>query len=113
MSVFSTGILLGLGITTGIVYKNFDRIKIEYNKQKTIFDAENIVMDFFTDLLKKNNKILLDDAILKFEDKHMEYNNLEDFAKSKHRTVNGYRLAYSYIFKKAKIKNILINNFFI
>ena len=113
MSVFSTGMLVGLGITASIVYKNFDRIKIEYNKQKTIFDAENIVLDFFTVLLKKNKKILLDDAILNFEDKHMEYNNLEDFAKSKHRTVASYRLAYSHIFKKAQIKNILINNFFI
>ena len=42
---FSTGILLGLGFATGLVYKNFDRIKIEYDKQKSILYAENIVME--------------------------------------------------------------------
>ena len=109
MSVFSTGMLLGLGITISILYKNFDKIKIEYTKQKTLFYAETIVMDFFLILLKKNKNILLDDAILKFEDKDMKYNNLKSFAKSKHRTLDSYRHAYEHIFKKAQIKNIFIN----
>ena len=110
---FSTGILLGLGFATGLVYKNFDRIKIEYDKQKSILYAENIVMEFFIDLLKKNKNISLNEAILKFEDKDKNYKNLEEFAKSKQRTVDSYTLAYSHIFKKAQIKNKLINDFFI
>tara|TARA_B110000977_G_scaffold93428_1_gene123653 strand:+ start:5080 stop:5424 length:345 start_codon:yes stop_codon:yes gene_type:complete len=109
---FNTSILLGLGVVSSLVYTNFEKIKIEYLKQKGIFQAENVTINFFVNLLKKDKHISLDKSILLFENVNSQYINLEDFAKSKHRTVENYRDAYYKLFEKAKIKNKLFNEFF-
>tara|TARA_B100000768_G_scaffold150239_1_gene144897 strand:- start:459 stop:803 length:345 start_codon:yes stop_codon:yes gene_type:complete len=109
---FNTSILLGLGVISGVVYTNFEKIKIEYLKQKGIFQVENLTINFFVNLLKKDKNISLDKAILLFENANSKYVNLEDFAKSKHRTLQNYRDAYYKLFEKAKIKNKLFNEFF-
>lgn len=109
--IFNTGILVSLGIASGLIYKNFDKINVEYTKQKGIFQAENVTINYFSSLLKKDKNITLDKAILLFEGVNDKFKNLEEFAKSKQRTVKGYREAYSKLFEKAKIKNKLFNNF--
>ena len=105
---FTTCIVVGLGIASSLIYTHSDIIKAEILKQKGIMRAEILTINFFSDLLDNDSNISLDDAILKFENKSDEFNNLKDFAKSKHRTVENYRKAYSYLFKRAKLKN----NFF-
>ena len=96
--------IMGFGILGGVVYKYSDIIKIEYLKQRGIFQAKELTVKFFMDLLCQNPKITLDEAILKFEDVDKKYTNLEDFAKDKNRDGHGYRKAYSELFIEAKRK---------
>jgi hypothetical protein len=98
------GIIVGGTIIAGIFYKNFDKIKIEFMKQKGIYQAKKIARDFFIEELRKNPKITLDDAILKFEDTNNEFSSLNEFVKDKTRTIESYRNAYNKIFKEAKAK---------
>ena len=101
----TTCIILGLGITSSLIYTHSDIIKAEILKQEGVMRAEHLTINFFSNLLDKDSNISLDDAILKFENKLDEFNNLKDFAESKQRTVENYRKAYSYLFKRAKLKN--------
>lgn len=93
--------ILGLGIIGGIMY-NSENIKIEIMKQYGIFKAKEITVNFFKDEIKKNPKITLDEAILKFEDTNKQYLSLEEFSKDKTRTVESYRNAYKNLFRIAK-----------
>ena len=93
--------ILGIGIIGGIMY-NAENIKIEVMKQYGIFKAKEITVKFFKDEIRKNPKITLDEAILKFEDTNKEYSSLEEFSKDKTRTVESYRNAYKNLFRIAK-----------
>jgi len=97
-------VILGVGILGGFVYKYSNEIKIEYLKQKGIYQAKQVTIDFFVELLKQNSQISLDDAILKFENADLKYKNLEDFSKDKNRNVSSYHKAYSELFIEAKRK---------
>tara|TARA_B100000524_G_C23497609_1_gene315750 strand:+ start:329 stop:652 length:324 start_codon:yes stop_codon:yes gene_type:complete len=98
------GLVLGATIIGGILYNNAEKIKIEFMKQKGIYQAKKIARDFFIEKLKENPNITLDEAILKFEDTKNEYSTLEEFVKDKTRTVESYRKAYKKIFKEANNK---------
>jgi hypothetical protein len=97
----SIAALVGVGILGGVVY-NYEKIKIEFLKQKGIFQANRITIDFFINLLNDNPNITLNDAILKFEDIENKYSTLEEFAKNKNRTIKNYTEAYSRLFDIAK-----------
>ena len=88
---------------SGLVYSYWDDIKIIYMLYQGKQAANEITIEFFTNLLKKNKDITLDDAILKFEDVYNKFDNLEEFAKSKRRTILNYRDAYSKLFIEAQI----------
>ena len=96
------GLVLGATIIGGLLYNNAEKIKIEFMKQKGIYQAKKIARDFFAEELKINPQITLDEAILKFEDTKNEYSSLEEFVKDKTRTVESYRKAYKKIFNQAK-----------
>ena len=96
------GLVLGATIIGGILYKNAESIKIEFMKQKGIYQAKKIARNFFVEKLKENPNITLDDAILKFEDTRNEFPSLEEFVKNKNRTVESYRKAYQDMFRRAK-----------
>ncbi len=104
-NVFSALGIVGLGVISGLVYKNYDTIKIRLMNEYSNMKARQITIDFFEDLLEKNPDITLDQAILEFEDYNNEYDNLEEYSKKKHRSVEIYRESYSDLFEKAK-KNI-------
>ena len=104
---FTTGIILGLGVASSLVYTHYDIIKAEFMKQKGVMKAEKLTINFFYDLLKENENISLDEAILKFENKDKEFDNLKDFAESKQRTVESYRKAYHHLFIRARIRHSL------
>ena len=72
------------GIVGGLLFRYHDLIKIEYMKYKTNLLAEKITMIIFK--LIKNKNITLDEVILKFENADNS-KNLEEFSKSKSRTV--------------------------
>ena len=94
-------VIFGVGILGGILYNN-EAIKLEVMKQYGIFKAKEIAVNFFKKEIKKNPKITLNDAILKFEDIDNEYSSLEDFVKDKTRTVKSYQNAYRKLFILAK-----------
>ena len=96
--------IVGIGIISGVVYKNYEILKIRLMSEYTNMKARQITIDFFEDLLQKNPDITLDQAILEFEDVNNEYDNLEEYSKKKHRTVDIYRESYSELFEKAKKK---------
>ena len=98
------GMLVGVGVIGGLVYNNFDLIKAEIKKNRISGEIKQLTKDFFKNCLIENPNISLDEAILKFEDSNNKYKNLEEFAKSKQRTVENYRKAYSKLFDKAKKK---------
>ena len=97
----SLAALVGIGLLGGVVY-NYEKIKIEFFKQKGIFQANKLTIEFFINLLNENPNITLNDAILKFEDTENKYSTLEEFAKSKNRTVKNYTDPYSKLFDIAK-----------
>ena len=69
---------------------------------RTFLNARTRLKGTPENCLIENPNISLDEAILKFEDSNNKYKNLEEFAKSKQRTVENYRKAYSKLFDKAK-----------
>ncbi len=69
------------------------------------FKSKKITVDFFKNLIDNDSNITLDDAILKFE--NSEIKSLDEFAKTKNRTADGYRKAYSDLFEFAKISKDL------
>ena len=97
----SIAALVGVGILGSVVY-NYEKIKIEFLKQKGIFQANRITIDFFINLLNENPNITLNDAILEFEDIENKYSTLEEYAKNKNRTIKNYTEAYSRLFDIAK-----------
>jgi hypothetical protein len=101
-NIFTALGIVGIGIISGIVYKNYDTIKIRLMTEYSNIKARQITIDFFEDLLRKNPDITLNQAILKFEDYNNEYENLEEYSKKKHRSVDIYRESYSDLFEKAK-----------
>ena len=102
--LLTSSILVGFGLLSGLIYSNYDLIKVEIMKRQSILKAESVTIDFFYNLINQNNNITLDEAILKFENKYDDFKNLEDFATSKQRSAEGYRKAYSKLFKRAKLK---------
>ena len=64
--------------------------------------AKKLVINFFIKELKKNPDLTLEEAILKFEDPHNQYKNMEDFVKLKGRTIQVYIKTYKKINNKAK-----------
>ena len=97
-------ILFGAGFISLILVNYIDDINLEILKYIEYKKAKNVILNFFIDKLKENADMSLDEAILKFEDNNNEYINLEEFAKSKTRTVECYRQSYSKIFDQAKKK---------
>ena len=93
------------GIVGGLLFRYHDLIKIEYMKYKTNLLAEKITIDYFCKLIIENKNITLDEAILKFENAD-NFKNLEEFSKSKSRTVENYRDAYANLFLEAQKKNV-------
>lgn len=102
MDKIVVGILVGVGVIGGLVYNNFDRIKMEIEKSRINIEVKELTKDFFKNCLIENPNISLDEAILKFEDGNNKYKNLKEFANSKQRTVENYRTAYGKLFDKAK-----------
>tara|TARA_A100000164_G_C21560005_1_gene609067 strand:+ start:12 stop:332 length:321 start_codon:yes stop_codon:yes gene_type:complete len=96
--------IVGIGIISGVVYRNYDILKIKVMSEYTNMKARQITIDFFENLLEKNPDITLDQAILEFEDVNNEYKDLENFSQKKHRSVENYREAYKDLFEKAKKK---------
>ena len=94
--------LIGVGVIGGIIL-NYDRIKIEVLKQKGVFQARNITINFFRQEIKNNPNITLNEAILKFEDTQNKFKSLEDFCKERNRPITSYTKAYSKLFEIAKI----------
>ena len=97
-------ILFGAGFISLILVNYIDDIKLEILRYVEFQKAKNILIKFFVEKLKENPDISLDEAILKFEDNKNEFKNLEEFAKSKTRSVECYRQSYSKIFDLAKKK---------
>ena len=98
------GVIILFGALAGAVYvKCSDSIKMQYLKLKGIHDAKKITTNYFLELMQKDKNISLDNAILNFENSNNQ--NLEEFAKSKNRTAESYRKAYSEMFNKAKRKS--------
>tara|TARA_B100002019_G_C20861982_1_gene399762 strand:+ start:235 stop:555 length:321 start_codon:yes stop_codon:yes gene_type:complete len=87
---------------SGLVYTYWNDIKIIYMLYKGKQAANEITIEFFRNLLKRNESITLDEAILKFEDVYNKFDNLEEFAKSKLRNTQKYRDAYSHLFIEAQ-----------
>ena len=114
------GLLIAGAIVVASVIKYKDEINGEIQKIYGNIKAKKITVDFFLELHEKNRYITLDEAILKFENSNE--NSLEEFAKTKNRTAEGYREAYSDMYYKAKEKyykknkvrnsGISFNNFF-
>ena len=102
-NVFTALGIVGIGVISGIVYKNYDTIKIRLMNEYSNMKARQITIDFFKDLLEKNPDITLDQAILEFEDYNNKYDNLEEYSKKKHRSLEIYRKSYSELFEKAKM----------
>ena len=100
--------IIGVGLISGIIYANYDNIKIKLMNEYSNMKARLITIEFFESLLDKNPEITLDQAILEFEDINNEFTNLEEYSKKKHRSVEIYRESYSKLFDSAKRnKNIL------
>lgn len=93
--------LVGVGLV-GATLLNKESIKIYYLKKKGIFQANKIAIDFFREEIKKNPKILLNEAILKFEDIDNKFTTLEDFSLGKGRDIYSYENAYRKLFNIAK-----------
>ena len=97
-------ILFGAGFISLILVNYIDDIKLEIVRYMGYEKAKKIILNFFIEKLIDNHDISLDEAILKFEDNKNEFSSLEEFAKSKTRTVECYRKSYSKIFDQAKKK---------
>ena len=97
-------ILFGAGFISLILVNYIDDLKLEIFRYVEFQKAKNILIKFFVEKLKENPDISLDEAILKFEDNKNEFSSLEEFAKSKTRSVECYRQSYSKIFDLAKKK---------
>ena len=97
-------ILFGAGFISLILVNYIDDIKLEIIRYMGYEKAKKIILNFFIEKLIDNHDISLDEAILKFEDNKNEFSSLEEFAKSKTRTVECYRKSYSKIFDQAKKK---------
>ena len=76
-------------IFTSIFLNNITYNSLHDIKIKTIKQAEQIIIDFFYNCIKKNNNISLDDCILLFE--NSKHTNLNDFSESKMRSPESYR----------------------
>ena len=66
-------------IFTSIILNNNDNT-LDDIKNKTIKQAEKIIINFFYNNINKNNNISLDDCILLFE--NSKHTNLIDFSES-------------------------------
>ena len=97
--IYSIGLILGLCVC---FYKEDLTFFIQTEYQKNISNrhAREITIEFFANARYRNPNITLDEAILKFENGD-QYDNLESFAKSKNRTIESYRKAYSQMFKES------------
>lgn len=102
MNNYLIGIFIA-GLVGGTIYKYHEIIKINYFKYQTNILAKKITINYFSKLIKENKDITLEEAILKFENAN-NFDNLEDFAKLKSRTVDNYIEAYKNLFMKAKKK---------
>ena len=106
-NVLTTLGIIGVGVISGIIYANYDTIKIKLMNEYSNMKARQITIEFFESLLEKNPDVTLDEAILKFEDVRNEFNSLEEYSKKRHRSVEIYRESYSKLFDSAKrIKRI-------
>ena len=89
-------------IGIGAIAYNFEKIKLFYLKQVGTYKANEIVINFFVELLEENKDINLPDAILKFEDSLENYKSLDDYAADRFRTYDSYIEAYYDLFEAAK-----------
>ena len=96
---------ISITVLSSVIYKYYDEIKMEYSKLQSKRKSNQIIIDFFINQININENITLEEAILKFENAFDKYDNLNDFAISKKRTVDNYYQAYSKLFKDAKLKN--------
>ena len=95
-------LLFGICISSLVILNYIEDIstyfEMEYLKMKSQRQAREITIEFFSNLRHRNPDITLDKAILRFENGD-EFDNLEDFATSKNRTVESYREAYLTMFR--------------
>ena len=101
-NVLTTLGIIGVGLISGIIYANYDTIKIKVKNEYSNMKARIITIEFFESLLDKNPDITLDQAILEFEDINKEFKNLEEYSKKKHRSVEIYKESYFKLFDSAK-----------
>lgn len=96
-----TGVVVG-----GCVFYLVNELKdltnpLELEKQKTIEEAQEIIVSSFVNMILENPEITLEDAILKFENAKPGI-SLSEFAESKSRIVENYTDAYNIYFEQAK-----------
>jgi hypothetical protein len=108
-----SGLTVGISIFSLLNFEN--KVKTNDNKntnyiiKKEQKRAEKLVVNFFVKELRNNPDLTLEEAILRFEDPHNKYKNMEDFVKLKDRTIQVYIDTYKKMYNKAK-KNIIKKN---
>lgn len=91
--------------TIGTIVYNYDKIKLFLLKQKGDWQAREITINFFLELLRENNDINLPDAILKYEDSDNKYRSLDELSAARFRPYDAYIEAYFDLFEEAKRRN--------
>lgn len=113
--IYYLGIVLGTTALIGtgtLIYNISGKVPIITNnnqdlnnpnkyQKKTIVDAENIIVDYFKQLIKINQNITLEECILNFENASPKVTLLE-FSKNKQRLPNSYIDIYKPFYNKAK-----------
>ena len=95
-------IYLGVFVVLHLFHHNFNKkknSKEEEIKKISNLKAEKIILDFFYKTKLEDPYITLDKIILKFENAD-EFDSLENFAETKHRTADNYRQTYIKYYKK-------------
>lgn len=77
--------------------------KAQIDKKESKEKSEDLVVNFFMELLTKNQETTLENAILKFENAEPEV-TLQEFAQKKQRSYQMYIEAYQVYYNTAKSK---------
>ena len=109
---YGTQIVLGTGLLIGAAsffYNDYNSDqnkmyrKAQIDKKESKKKSEDLVVNFFMELLTKNPETSLENAILKFENAEPEV-TLQEFAQKKQRSHQMYIEAYQVYYNTAKSK---------
>ena len=76
-----------------------DKVQLAEMRNESKKRSEDLVLAYFIKALKANSNKTIDELIVEFEGGE---GSLEDYAKSRSRSVKSYRKSYSEIYERAK-----------